>query len=157
MDDTITLTWHEAAMAAEIGTLRQLASIRHDRQDRHGFTGEGWSEHIEGACGELAVAKFLGCYWNGSVNSFAACDLPFVQVRTRSRHDYDLIVRDKDNDEEYYVLVTGKCPHYRIRGWISGGDAKRPEWLAEHGGRPPAWFVPAGELQDMDALPRQPL
>ena len=151
---TVSLTWHEAAMAAEIGTMRQLASIRRDRRDAHGFCGEGWSEHIEGACGELALAKYLNIHWDGSVDAFLAADLPFLQVRTRSRHDYDLIVRERDGDDETFVLLTGRCPHYRVRGWIAGHDAKRPEWLAEHGGRPPAYFVPADALAAIETLPR---
>jgi hypothetical protein len=150
--DTVTLTWHEAAMASHVGWMRQLAAIKAGKQDRHGYDGEGWSEHIEGACGELAVAKILGRYWDGSVNTWKADDLPGLQIRTRSRHDYDLIVRPGDDDQAAWVLVTGRCPEYRVRGWITGSDAKRAEWLRNYGGRPAAYFVPAEQLRGIEEI-----
>jgi len=140
-------------MGSDIGRMRHLSSIKAGLQDSHGFDGCGWSEHIEGACGEMAVAKHLGIYWDGSVNTFHQCDLPGLQVRTRSRHDYDLIVRPSDRDDDIFVLVTGKCPHYTIHGWIAGRDAKKQEYEAAHGGRPTAYFVPRSALQCLSNLP----
>lgn len=154
--DSVVLTWHEAAIASHVGWMRQIKSLTDGRKDRHGFTGDGWSEHCEGACGELAVAKFLGIYWNGSIDTWKDNDLPGLQVRTRSLDTYGLIVRPNDSDDATWVLITGRCPTYRVRGWINGRDAKRPEWLANHAGRPPAYFVPAEQLNPMNELPRQP-
>lgn len=152
---TVTLAWHEATMASDIGRMRHLAAIKAGLQDSHGYSGLGWSEHIEGACGEMALAKYLGIYWDGSVNSFKANDLPGVQVKTRSRDDYELIVRPGDSDQSNFVLVTGKCPTYTVRGWIKGADAKRQEWLQDHGGRPPAYFVPHSSLLPIGEMTRQ--
>lgn len=156
MSADVTLSWYEAAMASHVGWMRQLKAMMAGKQDSHGYDGEGWSEHIEGACGEMAVAKLLGIFWDGSVNTWKANDLPGLQVRTRSRHDYDLIVRPGDDDESTWVLITGRCPAYCVRGWIEGRNAKRPEWLANHAGRQPAYFVPANQLNPMDELPRLP-
>jgi hypothetical protein len=150
--DCITLTWHEAAMASHVGWMRQLAAIKAGKHDCHGYEGEGWSEHIEGACGEMAVAKLLGLFWDGSVNTWKANDLPGLQIRTRSRHDYDLIVRPGDSEDATWVLVTGRCPEYRVHGWIVGRDARRAEWLRTYGGRPAAYFVPASELRPVGEL-----
>jgi hypothetical protein len=150
----VTLTWYEAAMASEIGRLRQLASVKAGRQDQHGFTGDGWSEHIEGACGECAVAKVLGIYWNGSIDAFKDDDLPGLQVRTRSLHDWDLLVRPQDSDSAIWVHVTGRCPDYRIHGWLHGYEAKQSCWLQSHGGRPPAYFVPSSALHPINELPK---
>lgn len=152
MSDEVTLTWYEAAMASHVGWMRQLAAVKAGKPDLHGYDGEGWSEHIEGACGEMAVAKMLGIFWDGSVNTWKAHDLPGLQVRTRSRHDYDLTVRPNDDDEAHWVLVTGRCPEYRIHGWIAGADAKLPAWSRTYGGRPAAYFVPQSELRGMDKL-----
>jgi hypothetical protein len=150
--DIVKLTWHEAAMASHVGWMRQLAAVKAGKQDRHGYDGEGWSEHIEGACGEMAVAKLLGIFWDGSVNTWKASDLPGLQIRTRSRHDYDLIVRPSDDSDSRWVLVTGRCPEYRVHGWISGASAKRPEFLKTYGGRPAAYFVPASKLRRMNEM-----
>jgi len=152
MSYTVNLNWHEAAMASHVGWMRQLSAIKSGLVDRHGYDGEGWSEHIEGACGELAVAKLLGVFWDGSVNTWKANDLPGIQVRTRSKHGYDLLLRDDDADEARWVLVTGRCPAYVVHGWISGADAKRPEYLQAYGGRPPAFFVPSSRLRPIDEL-----
>lgn len=149
----VTLNWYEAAMASDIGRMRQLSSVKSGLGDAHGFDGGGWTEHIEGACGELALAKHLGVYWDGSVNTFHRDDLPGIQVRTRSRHDYDLIVRDADSDDDIFVLITGRCPTYTIRGWILGRDAKKWDFRVAHGNRPPAYFVPQGSLQCLSNLP----
>lgn len=147
-----TLEWYEAAMASDVGRMRHLASIKAGRKDAYGFDGLGWSEHIEGACGEMALAKCLGVYWDGSVDSFKANDLPGIQIKTRSRDDYELIVRPGDSQDATYVLVTGKCPSYEIRGWIAGRDAMRQEWLRDYGGRPPAYFVPQDALESIATL-----
>lgn len=151
----IKLAWHEAAMASEVGRMRHLASIKAGLQDAHGCTSEGWSEHIEGACGEMAVAKMLGIYWDGSVNTFKSNDLPGLQIRTRSKDDYDLIVRKHDADDSIFVLVTGRCPSYTVRGWARAGDVKKQEFERDYGGRAPAWFVPQSALHPIDTLPRK--
>jgi hypothetical protein len=139
-------------MASHVGWLRQLEAIKAGKQDRHGYEGEGWSEHIEGACGELAVAKLLGVFWDGSVNTWKSCDLPGLQIRTRSRPDYDLIVRPSDDSDSPWVLVTGKCPKYAVRGWILGRDAKKQGWLRTYAGRPAAYFVPSNALRPLNEL-----
>lgn len=140
-------------MASHVGWMRQLAAVRAGRPDRHGYEGDGWSEHIEGACGEIAVAKALGLYWNGSVDTFKlGDDVPGLQVRTRSRDTYELIVRPNDPDDATWVLVTGRTPMFWIRGWIFGRDAKRQEWMQNHGGRPSAYFVPHVALRPLHEL-----
>lgn len=149
----VTLAWHEYAMASEIGRLRQLTSVRRGSADNHGFTGLGWSEHIEGACGEMAVSKFLGIYWDGGIDTFKKADIgATIQVRTRSSHSYDLIVRPDDYDDDIYVLVTGKCPTYRIWGYISGSEAKKNEYIQTHANRPAAYFVPKNALKEIKGI-----
>jgi hypothetical protein len=151
----VTLRWFEVLLAASVGVRRQLEALRASLPDCHGFDGEtSWQVHIEGACGEMAFAKAARLFWSGSVNSFKnGCDMGNIQVRTRSREDYDLIVRENDRDEDAFVLVIGKAPEYRVVGWIRGADAKRPEWRKTYGNRPAASFVPQAALRDMTMLP----
>lgn len=140
-------------MASEIGRLRQLAAIRRGSNDNHGFSGLGWSEHIEGACGELAVCKLIGVYWDGGVDTFKLPDIGAkTQVRTRSSHSYELIVRGDDSDDEIFILATGKCPTYRIHGYCYGRDGKKSEYSQTHGGRPAAYFVPQKALRPISEL-----
>jgi len=149
VDDRVVLSESEMKLAAMVGVNRNVESMSKGLKDKHGFTGDGWSVHIEGACGELAFAKYRNRHWSGSVNTFKrGGDVGEVQVRTRSRHDYDLIVRQDDKDDDYFVLVTGTAPEFRIRGFIVARDAKQMgDCINEHGSRPPAWFIPAGKLR----------
>lgn len=142
----VTLEHYECGMAAQVGIARQLAAIRDGKRNAHGMTGLGWDEHVEGAAGELAAAKALGIYWDGSVDTYKRPDVGPYQVRTRPRHDFDLIVRNGDADDEYFLLVTGQMPHYRVHGVILARDAKRPEWLKSYNNRTPAYFVPQENL-----------
>ncbi len=149
----VTLEWHEVMLAAGVGMRRHIAALRAGRPDRHGFNGQtGWTIHAEGACGEMAIAKALGLYWNGSVDTFKSFgDVGALQVRTRSRPEYELIVRPDDSDDDTFVLITGTAPTFTVVGAILGGLAKRDEWLQDYGGRPAAYFVPHSELVPLAA------
>lgn len=145
----IALDWYEVHLAAVVGTRRQIEALRNGNPDKHGYEGSGWELHIEGAAAELALAKVLGRYWNGAINTFKdGGDVgPTLQVRLRTKHYYDLLIRPDDPDEKAFVLVTGTCPEFRVHGWMWGADAKRQEWLQTHGNRPAAYFVPKDALR----------
>lgn len=151
----VVLNAFEMFSAASVGVKRQIEALARNLPDRHGYSGSGWGIHIEGACGEMAVAKALGMYWGGSVNTFKASgDVGKLEVRTRSSDDYELLVRKDDADDATYILVTGTAPRYTVHGWLRGRDAKRSEWLNTHGGREAAYFVPQQALRNMDELVR---
>jgi hypothetical protein len=144
----VVLTSGEILAAATIGMYRNAAAMKRGLSDKHGLEDTwGWSYHIEGACGEAAFAKVMGMYWSAPINTFKrGGDVGAIEVRTRSRHDYELIVREDDSDRATFVLLTGACPRYRVHGWITGAEAKRAEWLQQHGGRESAYFVPQASL-----------
>lgn len=149
----VTLTDYEMAMASDAGRLRNIAAVKRGYESR--ISGREWQAHIEGACGEVAVAKATGKYWGGSINSFKSggdLDSTGWEVRTRSDHNYDLIVRDNDPDDRVFILVTGLSPNFKIWGWIMSQDAKREEWRANYGGHGTAYFVPKLELNEMGEL-----
>lgn len=140
----VLLTIAEIVMCAQIGTMRQIAAIQANLPDRHGYDGEGWNIHIEGACGEYAFCKDRNITWRPTINTFRKeADVGKLwEVKTRSRDDYDLIVRPDDVENRSFILVTGRAPSYTVRGWMIGKDAKRDEWWQTYGDRPGAWFVP---------------
>jgi len=150
-----TLSWHEVAIASQVGIRRHLAALVANRANGYGRgDDDGWSDHIEGVCGELAVAKALGVYWTPTVDTFkSGGDVGDWQVRTRRRADYELLIRDDDADEAPFILVRGRVPLFEVVGWIRGRDGKRDEWRHAHGGRPPAYFVPAEALLPLETLP----
>lgn len=146
----VTLDWFEVLMAGGVGLQRHVEAIRNNLPNRYGAetAKSGLALHVEGACGELAFARVCNRYWSGSVNTFGeGGDVGKVQVRTRSSHDYDLLVRPADaSDDTVFVLVTGLMPHYRVHGWVTGASARNPAWLKSYGGRAEAYFVPQSRL-----------
>ena len=148
----VQLSAYEVRMAAAIGVERQLESISRGLKDAAGLRDSaGWSEHISGCLGELAVCKALGWHWSATVNTFKnGADIrDRIEVRTRSRHSYELIIRPDDAPNKFYVLVTGRASEFWVRGWILGAQARRDEWWHGHGGRDHAWFVPHSALNPM--------
>lgn len=149
----VKLTATELMSAALIGVMRHVSSLNKGRQDAHGLETEGWTEHIEGACGEMALSKAMNAYYPGTINTFKKADVgDKIQVKTRSNHEWDLLVRKNDDISHVYVLVTGKAPHYVVRGWMGGSEAKQEQWLQTYGGRPPAYFVPQEFLYGIESL-----
>lgn len=145
----VVLTISEIQIAATIGATRQIESMRQGLKDSHGYNGnETWDVHIEGAAAELAFCKFRGRYWNAPVNNFKEADVgQNVQVRATKYNNGSLIVRKGDNDDHYYILLTGRVPNFRVVGWITGAEAKNPDWLETKGNsREPAYFVPQSAL-----------
>jgi hypothetical protein len=147
----ITLSPAELACASTVAALRHYSSTIRGGRDAHGLKRQvDASCHYDGACAELAAARALGVYWPASVNSYGEPDLPpDWQVRGRSRHDYDLLVRPGDSDDHRFVLVTGTAPSLRVVGWCYGKEAKRGEFKRAYGGRPEAFFVPASSLRSI--------
>jgi hypothetical protein len=150
----ILLTPLEVRIATHVGRSRQSRAEKAGFTDRHGIAPEDaeWS-HILGAAGEMAVAKALDVYWLPTMESFkAAGDLGEYEIRTRSRDNYDLIIRP-DDPSRVFILVTGSMPRFWVRGWIDAEDAKAmPDCWKAYGGRPAAWFVPADRLWPIQFL-----
>ncbi len=150
MSNAFRLSRIELAVAAHVGCIREIASLT--RQQAHGSTNL-WSDHVLGVCGEMVVCKLLGVYWEPTVNTFKAPDIGNrMQVRTRRRHSYDLLVRDDDPDDDVFVLVTGGPRDFVVRGWLDGETAKQERWRQAHGNREPAFFVPQQWLRDIESL-----
>lgn len=153
MANEVTLTGYEMAMASDAGRLRNIAAIKEGRKPQ--IDGGEWQAHIEGAAGEVAAAKLLNVFWGGSINTFKAggdIDGTGWEVRTRSKHFNDLIVKESDPDGRVMILVTGKSPHFMVRGWIRSEEAKKAEFKQNYGGHGNAYFVPQSKLHLMEDL-----
>lgn len=147
----VTLEWFEVSRAALVGISRNVEALRKGLQNSRPTNENEWHIHVVGALGECAFAKATGRYWSGSVNTFkSGGDIgKNIQVRTRSKHSYDLIVRDGDKDDDIFVLVTGGPTDYEIRGWMLARDAKSEKYRANYGGYGDAFFVPAKDLHSI--------
>jgi hypothetical protein len=112
--------------------------------------------HLLGAAGEMAVASYLGLkefLYKETEAKRGSCDLPGnIDVKTRSRHSYDLIVQKNEHPDKKFVLVTIQDKKTVIHGWIRGKDAMKQEYWSDPAGGRPAYFVPKTALQPMSAL-----
>src|SRR5215510_5846982 len=85
----VTLVESEIMIAAYVGSARNTYAVLHKWRSRAGMSLEqNWTAHIEGAAGELAVAKALGLYWRPNVGVLDADDVGPYQVRTNISRRY---------------------------------------------------------------------
>ena len=149
---TVVLTFHEIFMGAMIGVARRLASLKRGETNKVQNKDFGWHSDIEAACAEIAVAKLLGVFWDGSINTFKAGDVGCLQVRHTQIQDGCLILRKNDDPSAAYVLVTGSHPTYLVCGFIYGRDGMCNYHVRDPNGRFPAWFVPQTHLRHMSGI-----
>jgi len=162
----IELEWYEAEMAAKVGMARAFSSFRakHNpykyglKKDEFGF----FEMDIRGAAAECAVAKGLGLYWDGSVDTFHdKADIgESIEVRSVKDTQRQLLVRPNDPVEgRIYVLIVdlwrmGTSPNYVIRGWLPGEECKQDKYETDFGrkDRPPCYGIPAQDLNPIKKL-----
>jgi hypothetical protein len=164
----VRLNPHEFLYAAMVGVTRQIDNLRNRRQNRYGVDPkDAWRVHIEGACGEMALAKQLHLYWSGNLGNLLAADVAGLQVRTRLKPDDDappgrtsLIVhppkhedgRPGDDPSHRYVLLVGNAPAFEARGWCFGHEAQQDMYWKEYVLKRAAYFVPPEDLRPIDTL-----
>lgn len=150
---SVALEWYEITAAAQVAVLRNVEALRQGKRSKRGKDAQ-WERHVLGALGECAFCKATGRYWSGSVNSYQEeSDVgKTLQVRTRSSHSYDLIIRSEDKDEDVFVLVTGGPAEFTVHGWLLGKDGKKSKFLNNHGGYGAAYFVPQDRLRSAKDL-----
>ena len=106
--------------------------------------------------GEVAVAYYLGLeshLFTEQTAKRGTPDLPGdIEVKTRSRHSYDLIVQRNERPDKKLVLVTIQGSTIFLHGWCVAGDVMREEFWADPAGGRPAFFVPKQHLSDIAHL-----
>jgi hypothetical protein len=82
-----------------------------------------------------------------------SCDLPGkIDVKTRSKHKYDLIVQKNEDPEKRFILVTIENKRTLIHGWCYGKDAMEEKYWADPARGRPAYFVPKEILRPLETL-----
>lgn len=147
----VTLSLAEMLHGTNLGVIRMYESHNHGGRHKHGFYNSNLDPlciNVQGAIGEIVVAKARNLYFMPTVNTFKAADIGNnVQVRLRTKHEWQMIVRDDDDPDHIFVHVTGSGPMYCIRGWAYGKDVMKPEYRQNHGNRIESWFVPEEALK----------
>lgn len=151
----IRLNSTELMVAAYLGSGRNVYAMNRltpGAGQRHA----DWAADIEGAAGELAVAKALGIFWLPQIGDYKAeGDVGPYQVRCNmSRRLDDTILRPGDKPDAVYIGVLSLLPDVDVMGWIWGRDGMSEQYLRDGApGRPPCFFVPRAALRPLSELP----
>jgi hypothetical protein len=151
----VRLTWSEVMLAGEAGLMRQVDNLKNGRRQTFAIPDpeEEWRRDIEGACAEMAFAKFGDRFWSGAIGNFKVADVGPFEVRSTGYENGCLPINKKNNPDRLFILAVGRAPVFRLAGWIKGSDAQRVEWWREPPAVPfAAWFVPQANLHPMDSL-----
>jgi len=153
--EEIVLTATEMMVAGYVGCARNVQALTRGWQRTSGIPTDTFSGNIEGTAGEIAVAKFLGVYWQPIVGKIDADDVGPYQVRTNMSRKYtDLCLRPRDREDRNYISVLSFAPRFVILGFIWGATGKDQKWLRDGTpGFPPCFYVPSSELQPIQELP----
>ena len=141
---------------SHITTCREYA-----RQRMQYAQARGWKDknqrpseraHFIGVCGEYAAAVVLGVdyeFTNGTCKTEA--DVHGIDVRTRTRDNARLIVREDDPSAMAVMLMTvcDRRGKMRFAGWELYGDCKQERWfITGKNGWRDCWMVPQSRLSD---------
>ena len=143
----------------EEGMRRQQVNEVRGLRGRNGGAWQGSKAldiHLLGAAGEVAVASYLGLkehLFKETEAKRGSDDLPGgIDVKTRSKSRYDLIVQKQEDPKKVFVMVTIENQQTLLHGWCYGHEAMKEEYWADPARGRPAYFVPKEALHSMDAL-----
>jgi len=152
-------TDEEREMARAEGFRRQAVNEAQGLRGRNGGAWKGSKAldiHLLGAAGEVAVASYLGLkehLFKETKAKRGSDDLPGnIDVKTRSKHSYDLIVQKSENPDKIFILVTIEDKQTLIHGWLRGRDAMNNRFWADPARGRPAYFVPKEHLHSISEL-----
>ncbi|MFZ9315690.1 MAG: hypothetical protein ACO24P_00075 [Candidatus Nanopelagicaceae bacterium] len=152
----------ERALALREAARRQEANEYRNVQGRNGGASTGdlaLFYHKIGAAGEVAVASYLGLkdhLFQDLLPTRGSYDLPYgIDVKTRTKHHYDLIVQLDDKPDKNYWLVTIENREIQIHGWISHPDCALKEYIKDPAGGRKAFFVPKARLNPPETFSQQ--
>lgn len=148
----------ERRLAMEEGMRRQSVNEAKGLRGRNNgprFGAKALEVHLLGAAGEMAVASYMGLkqhLYKETEARRGSDDLPGIDVKTRSKHQYDLIVQKNEDARKKFVLVTIESQKTFLHGWCYGEEAMEEKYWADPARGRPAFFVPKTVLRSMDSL-----
>lgn len=153
-----TFTEEERRLARDEGLRRQAVNEAKGLRGRNNgprLGSKSLEAHLIGAAGEMAVASYLGLkhfLYRETEAKRGSDDLPGIDIKTRSRSHYDLIVQKDENPSKKFVLVTIENGQTLLHGWCYGGEAMKDEYWADPARGRPAYFFPQSNLRPMETL-----
>jgi len=151
-------TEDERQQAVKEGLRRQGFNESKGLRGRNGGAWKGSKAldiHLLGAAGEMAVASYLGLkreLFRETEAKKNSDDLPGIDVKTRSKACYDLIVQRGSDPQRKFVLVTIENQQTLLHGWCYGHEALQERFWADPARGRPAYFMPKECLRSMETL-----
>ena len=155
---SFVFTPEERQAAMEEGMRRQAVNEAKRLRGRNGgasFGSKALDIHLLGAAGEMAVASYLGMkheLYKEVEAKRGSDDLPGIDIKTRSKHFYSLIVQKQEDPDKKFVLVTIENQQTLLHGWCYGREAMDERYWADPARGRPAYFVPQSALHPMETL-----
>ena len=85
-------------------------------------------------------------YYDSGIGTYKAPDVGNVQVRHTVLDYGKLILRDGDDPNEPYALMTGRAPNLTYRGWLLGVELKVEKYHANPHNKGWLWWAPQPDL-----------
>lgn len=111
---------------------RKRGNQRQQEAEERGFKPYGYGSaelHFRGYAAELAFSKYLGAQmptgWDWESDVRRGFDVAGWHVRSRSKPDGKLIVKPRDPDGNYVLVLTHQIPVLHIAGWTTAERARR--------------------------------
>jgi hypothetical protein len=159
MPEIVNLTEEQRNKALAEADRRQSYNESRNLSGRNRAPAKGskaLNMHQLGAIGEMAAAVYFGVedqVFSATTAVRNSSDLPGdIEVKTRSKHSYDLIVQKNERPDKKIVLVTVENNEVRVHGWCVAGDVMRQQFWADPARGRPAYFVPKRALNPLSTL-----
>jgi hypothetical protein len=152
----VTLSPGDMCLGAMVGGVRQAANLHKERSNLYGAeASDPTAIHVLGARGEIVVSRAFNLYWSGALD-FSAPDVGgWIDVRSRSRDHWDLILHDKDPDRPVVLVLAQEKPdQFRLAGWLMASDGKQQKYVQTPRPGGTAYFVPQAALRPLEELDR---
>lgn len=161
-----SLSITEEAQVVEVGYQRQKPYFGDPTRNINYSEGDLWELHQHAICAgaEMAFARMMGLkdfvpHYNKWKSEM---DIPgFGEVRYSASDGRGMRYTTRDNDQAWYVLITGglyvktkRYPPdylgnpYHAEGWMFGYECKNPDWKYNE----TTWYVPTHRLRPMESL-----
>ena len=154
----IVLSYAQQLRAAEVALQRikelNLTPDHGSRYDKQLSFPEYVAQVTESIAAEMAVAHYFGMIgFDPAMSRFKlTADVgAAIEVKWTRYDSGSLIIYESDRNSDVAVLVVGKCPKYRIAGWIPVSIAKRDRY--RHHSQP-TWWINQNNLQPIENLYR---
>jgi len=155
---SFVFTAEERQAAMEEGMRRQSVNEARGLRGRNGgasFGSKALEIHLLGAAGEMAVASYLGMksfLYQATEAERGSCDLPGIDVKTRSKASYDLIIQKNEDPNKKFALVTIQNRETLLHGWCYGHEGMKEIYWSDPAKGRPAYFVGKEHLRPMETL-----